>query len=104
MSDVDLSDARQARTPHITGTCRCNRCSHEWEGVAPVGTLELECPDCGAMTGFFKQHIMTDVGSTRFVCNTCDGELFSVMADGSALCAGCGTTHWPYADEAPKGA
>lgn len=36
------------------GTCtiECERCTHLWIAVAPIGTMGLECPGCGHRQGF----------------------------------------------------
>ena len=40
-------------TPHIEGDVTCLNCNHEWQGVAPVGTTSLECPECKLFKGVF---------------------------------------------------
>jgi len=47
MSHVPQSDDDE----YIQGTVRCIFCAHEWVGVRPVGTENMECPKCGKMLG-----------------------------------------------------
>lgn len=44
---IDLDNYRE----HKNGFVICQGCFHRWVGVAPVGTMILECPDCGCMEG-----------------------------------------------------
>ena len=37
-----------------TGEAFCMHCKHEWVAVAPVDTVELECPQCSTHKGVFK--------------------------------------------------
>lgn len=36
-------------SPHEVGVARCDVCTHEVVAVAPVGTDDMECPNCGAL-------------------------------------------------------
>lgn len=47
---VDIITAR----PHLAGKCICLQCKYEWEGVAPLGTLYLQCPECWLDKGIFN--------------------------------------------------
>ena len=40
--------------PHFVHEAYCFYCTHKWVAVAPVGTSELECPQCGKM-GFARK-------------------------------------------------
>jgi hypothetical protein len=33
------------------GLVICLDCEHTWRAVRPVGTINLECPECGATCG-----------------------------------------------------
>jgi len=44
-----MSDA-----PHLVHEAVCFYCTKMWVAVAPVGTTELECPQCGKM-GFARK-------------------------------------------------
>jgi len=48
MTIIKLDDHR----PHVTGSVRCHKCKHEWVAVAPEGTMNLECPSCGAVGNY----------------------------------------------------
>ena len=72
----------------FVGDARCNHCGHEWEGRAPEGTWELECPFCGSMQGMFiYEHAPSDDDIVR-VCG-CGGQLFWILPTGH-MCAKCG--------------
>ena len=103
MSVTDLNAFREENTPHTSGAIICMNCKHEWEGVAPVGTTDMDCPSCGCAKGVHKQFIGPSAG-VLYTCNVCDGTLFTFRDDFSALCAGCGTRHWPFSDESLEGA
>lgn len=34
----------------VSGPVECSICTHEWIAVRPLGTDEVECPNCGNMT------------------------------------------------------
>jgi hypothetical protein len=40
--------------PHFVHEAVCFYCRKKWVAVAPVGTQELECPECGKM-GFARK-------------------------------------------------
>lgn len=73
--------------PHMTGEAICTGCNKEWTAVAPVGTKELECPDCHTMKGLFKHHL-APVTNELWVCN-CGNRLFFILK-GQIQCCECG--------------
>jgi ribosomal protein S27E len=63
---VDLRPVKceEAEVPHLAGTFICGACHHEWTGVAPVGSLHVDCPKCGRMLGAPKNVVEPDVISS----------------------------------------
>ncbi|WP_043767591.1 hypothetical protein [Algiphilus aromaticivorans] len=74
--------------PHAQGPCVCLSCRHEWRGVWPVGTDELECPACGLLKGVSKGLYYPDEGEPIRVCQ-CGNEFFLMRPDGH-FCPACG--------------
>ena len=74
-------------SPHMTGEVLCTSCGKEWTGVVPVGTHELECPDCHTMKGVFKHHL-APVTNEVLTCD-CSNRLFFIMK-GKIQCCECG--------------
>lgn len=71
---------------HGCGEAFCIACGHTWIGVAPTGTVHLECPGCGAHKGRWKfEFYPTELVRT---CN-CGNQLFYLTPEGH-LCANCG--------------
>lgn len=85
MSNVVKLPSRADRGPHLSGIAFCARCKHEWVGVAPVGTMELECPECHTMMGLFKHGCEPD---EPWTCS-CGCYLFMVSRQG-IICWNCG--------------
>lgn len=75
--------------PHLTGDAICSACRKEWTGVVPVGTTELECPDCHTMKGLFKHHL-SPITTDLWRCH-CGGELFFLIKK-EVQCCNCGIT------------
>jgi len=94
MADVvDFESAKQARSRHIGGPCRCMNCGHEWVAVAPAGSpAGLECTECGLSKGVLREFIGADVGQERYVCNQCESDVYMIEPHG-AVCVGCGWLH-----------
>lgn len=88
MSDkiVDLAAARQEREPHMTGTAACMVCHHTWVSVAPVGTYELECPECHSTKGYYLNPAVR--GDEQFVCN-CGCYVFRIHREHGPYCVQC---------------
>ena len=82
MSNVtNLSDYK----PHLLGEARCLTCCHVWTASAPIGTVELECPECKTWKGVFTG--MT-APLTVWECD-CGNQHFYIDPDGP-MCAKCG--------------
>lgn len=84
MAEVISLDAHR---PHYEGPVRCLDCKHEWQAVAPVGTLWLECPSCSLLRGRFiwpvqRQEIL------HLICG-CGNDLFHLTEYGP-YCPNCG--------------
>lgn len=95
MTTIDFAKAKAERTPHITGKAKCTACKHEWVAVAPVGTLQMECPSCELQRGQWIYPFSPAEGEQIFVCNICTSTNFAVLPD-RVLCVGCGTSHQPW--------
>lgn len=91
---VSLSDAREERSPHMTGEAVCLACEYEWQAVAPVGLTEMECPNCACHKGMLKDFCAPE-GGLVYNCNSCGGCLFLLKPDLTMMCAGCGMEHNP---------
>lgn len=78
---VDLSEYR----PHIGGDAKCLTCNHEWVAVAPIGTVDLECPKCSTFKGVFMYMTAPEV---VWECN-CGNQLFFIDEHGP-MCSKCG--------------
>ena len=76
----------QKYKPHMTGEVVCLNCKHEWVGVMPVGTFNIECPECKSEKGVIK-HFAIREGSI-YQCN-CGCDLLRARPDG-CYCANCG--------------
>ena len=86
MTVIDLAAAREEREPHLSGAAKCLACHHEWQAVAPVGTIWLECPACSLERGRFVRAVARD--GDHWQCN-CGNDLFRATADGM-YCPNCG--------------
>lgn len=74
---------------HGSGEAVCISCKHEWAAVAPVGTTELECPQCARHMGRFKFKWAVPSTTSVWNCN-CGNDLFYMTPEGH-LCPNCGT-------------
>ena len=72
--------------PHICGEAKCLACGHKWHAVAPIGTTELDCPECETWKGVFCGFTAPE---TIWECN-CGNQHFYIDPIG-AMCAKCGT-------------
>jgi len=73
------------KNPHLAGEAKCLTCDHEWAAVAPIGTVELECPECKTWKGVFCG--MT-APNTVWECN-CGNQHFYIDETGP-MCSRCG--------------
>lgn len=88
---IPLQDWIDAHTPHIAGTARCYQCGHLWEATAPMGTSELECPECQTFLGLWMtpiQHAVT------YECD-CGCDVFRLTPT-AIHCYRCGEEVTPY--------
>tara|TARA_R110002020_G_scaffold67854_1_gene178031 strand:- start:13 stop:282 length:270 start_codon:yes stop_codon:yes gene_type:complete len=81
-----LSFGIQEADEHLKGPAKCLTCTHEWLAVTPVGTVEIECPECETKKGVY---IGTAAPDTAWECG-CGNQLFYIGTEG-AMCARCGT-------------
>ena len=79
---------RPKNDPHGSGEAFCLQCGHEWISVAPVGTVQLECPECHTMKGLFRFPFHFSEGQLVRECN-CGNQLFYLSPEGH-MCANCG--------------
>lgn len=88
MTVIDLAAARQERelTLSLCGKARCLACRHEWQAVAPVGTVWLDCPACSLERGRFLGPAQRD--GAHWHCG-CGNDIFYVTPDGF-YCPNCG--------------
>lgn len=84
---IDLQERKDAKTPHLSGEARCIACGHTWAAVAPVGTVNLECPACHLMKGAFIWPAWR-AGADHWQCR-CGNILFILTRDGF-YCPNCG--------------
>lgn len=87
MAIISLSERRQARSPHREGPARCLNCKHEWRAVAPLGVVQLDCPQCGTCQGLFSGCSSTEGDQWKCVC----GEWMFFIDIHGPYCAHCGT-------------
>lgn len=63
------------------------QCNHTWAAVVPVGSIELECPECKTMKGRFTFPFSPPT-SHVWEC-ACKNQLFNVSHEG-IFCPNCG--------------
>ena len=81
--------------PYGEGPAKCLACKHEWEAVAPLGQVHLECPACSTHLGVWRHPFVREEEHWR--CR-CGNELFSITRN-CIYCPACGLKHRPYDDE-----
>lgn len=72
--------------PTLAGPAHCLKCQRQWTAVAPVGTTQLECPDCHSLSGIFDFLFRRD--EEEWSCS-CGNDLFYVARSG-IYCPNCG--------------
>ncbi len=77
------------KEPHGSGEAFCLHCNHEWVAVAPVGDIQLECPNCSTWKGLYRFPFAPNVGDVERFCN-CGNKYFCLTPEGH-LCPNCGT-------------
>ncbi len=96
---VNLSDKRRERqatqeAQHITGKARCIACKHEWQAVAEVGAVWLECPECATGKGLFLGPCSPPEGGYMWRCN-CGCDVFFIVPE-AVKCCQCGAQQSGY--------
>jgi hypothetical protein len=86
---IPLFQPREEKIPQSQGEAFCIQCGREWQAVAPVGTVQLECPDCKTMKGLFRFPFAPADGQLVRECD-CGNQLFYLTPEGH-MCANCGT-------------
>lgn len=80
--------------------CVCANCKYEWKGSYPVGTADMQCPQCNRPRGGFKYPFGPGQGDSGWNCSCGSTEFFimrpSGESSGGVYCRGCGTkaTGW----------
>lgn len=54
MHGVQIYPADDRTRFWIQQSCKCQRCEHTWEAVAPHGSRGIECPRCHAADWWFE--------------------------------------------------
>jgi hypothetical protein len=93
---IDFGKAKEERKPYASGHCYCMACNHEWLAVWPIGTIEMECPECKSMRGRSKYDYGLPDGTHVWSCQLCGNQLFNLLPD-RVHCPGCGC-QWDYGD------
>lgn len=86
---IDLAQAKEEREPHLSGRALCLNCKNQWVAVAPVGTLDLECPECTLPQGRFM-HLVQYEDEPHWTCN-CGNQFFHITQK-RTYCINCGDT------------
>lgn len=77
---------REDDGPTLSGDAHCMACGRKWVAVCPIGTVWLECPECGSMKGLMNFPVTRDI--PLWTCN-CGNDLFRATQDGF-YCPNCG--------------
>lgn len=95
MTVISLADARKEREPHWEGLIHCVGCQHEWRGVAPVGTMIVDCPSCSLPKGHPKHPFGAMAGDAMFRCDCGSEALTAYYRSGlfRIVCMACGINH-----------
>lgn len=88
-----------SRKPHLAGAALCLGCKHTWEAVEPVGTVSLECPECGTDRGVMAGLAFPKDGAMVWTCNNDDNTLFTKVVGQGWLCVVCGATQTNVDDD-----
>ena len=86
---IPFNKSEQPKEPMATGEAFCIGCSYQWLAIAPLGTVQLECPACSSMKGIWKWPHKPAPGMLVRECN-CGNQLFYLTPEGHC-CANCGT-------------
>lgn len=85
---TDLTQYKLSQSPHISGPIICLACKHEWIGVCPAGTIDMECPNCHLFRGVHKYQVLP-ASKAIWTCN-CGNNLFFISELNNAICPSCG--------------
>ena len=89
----NVVEFKKLGSQHISGEAICIGCKHEFVASAPVGTHELDCPQCLGNKAVFKYSI-TRPDEELFKCS-CSSFVFNVTRNG-IYCINCGNWVNPY--------
>lgn len=92
---IDFAQAKIESQSHWAGEIRCIGCQHEWAGVAPMGTMWVECPECGFSKGHPKHPFSCAVGESVYSC-ACGSQALTAVANSAhmkIMCMACGEDH-----------
>lgn len=87
-SILSFNNAFKRQTPKSEGRAFCFRCRYEWDAIAGVGVVDLECPKCGTMKGRFRFECQPPEGRLVRVC-ACGNKYFYLTQEGH-MCVNCG--------------
>lgn len=93
MGEVVSFAPQEKADPHLAGEAKCIGCGEQWTAVAPVGTVSLECPQCGAERGVWRYPVRAADGDLLFTCNCGCEALTAYQRSGKfwLKCMCCGT-------------
>lgn len=94
MAEIISLDARR---PHMDGEAKCAACGHRWRAVAPIGTPNLECPECATHHGVWMHPAMAQRPLWQCAC----GNEFFVIHDDRIMCSRCGASQHGMWDHGP---
>ena len=89
---VNLDSGR----PKLRGAALCLCCSHQWDAVADIGSVELKCPECNTWKGVFEGMTAPDTvvecvcGNQHFYLHYYDSSNYC------GICAKCGLREVGY--------
>jgi hypothetical protein len=86
---VDLGKYKEEISPHMSGNALCLNCKHTWVAVAPLGTVNLECPECSLSQGRFMW-LVEDQNEPHWTCH-CGNQFFHITQK-RTYCVSCGDT------------
>lgn len=76
---VSLADKKGDGGPWLNGEATCLACKAKWVVVAPVGTYNLECPQCSTTMGVLKHPVGTMDSEMIWIC-PCGSDVFQIVA------------------------
>ncbi len=91
---VSLKPENDDGGPWLSGQAKCLACNHAWTVVAPLGTYNLECPNCKTTLGVLKHPVSPMDDEMIWICN-CGSDIFSIVAGADRVfrrmsCLKCG--------------